>query len=495
MGAVKNFVKGAATVLPEIRKPIRKPSLNEKLMWTGIAVIVYMVMAVTPLTGVPVGSQSQFSYSSIIFASQQGTLMTLGIGPIVTAGLILQLLAGSEIIRVDFQNPDDRAIFTSATKLLTMIVIVVEASAYLLGGLFGTITPPAAITIFFELFAASVIVMLLDELVQKGWGIGSGVSLFILAGVAQRVMWDMFSPLQIPLKAATSSATAAVTTYYGGIPFFINATLAGHPLDAMFRTDAPQFPTIFGLMLTITAILIIIYVEGMRIEIPITSTKYRGFAGVYPIKLLYVSNIPVILFSALVSNISFFAAYIWKAYDYNNVNPWINWFARYNTTQVIQGASTGQSPLSYQPLNNSLIYYMTSPPAIYAPNTDLLRALTYVLFAVIFSVMFARIWVEIGGLSPKAAAKNLIGADVMVPGFRRTGTSVEAILSKYIPVITILGGIFIGLLAALAQLLGVYGTGVGLLLMIDIIIQYYQMLVKEQLESMMPRLGALLGRT
>ncbi|MCL4517885.1 MAG: preprotein translocase subunit SecY [Thaumarchaeota archaeon] len=490
MGAIKNFVKGAATVLPEIRKPVRKPSLNEKLIWTGIAVIVYMVMAVTPLTGVAVGAQSQFSYSSIIFASQQGTLMTLGIGPIVTAGLILQLLAGSEIIRIDFQNPDDRAIFTSATKLLTMIVIVVEASAYLIGGLFGTIAAPAAIAIFFELFAASVIVMLLDELVQKGWGIGSGVSLFILAGVAQRVMWDIFSPLQVPVSGGGSTGLPLVTQIYGGISYLISAIMSGNAGDAFFRESAPQFPSIFGLIMTLSAMFLIIYVEGMRIEIPITSTKYRGFAGVYPIKLLYVSNIPVILFSALIANISFFAAYLWKAYNPNNANPWFNWFARYNATTV-----AGQSPLSYQPLNNSLIYYMTSPRDIFVPHPDYLRALTYVLFAVVFSVMFARIWVEIGGLSPKAAAKSLIGADVMVPGFRRAGTSVEAILAKYIPVITILGGIFIGLLASLSDILGVYGTGVGLLLMIDIIIQYYQMLVKEQLESMMPRLGSLLGRT
>jgi preprotein translocase subunit SecY len=137
---------------------------------------------------------------------------------------------------------------------------------------------------------------------------------------------------------------------------------------------------------------------------------------------------------------------------------------------------------------------MTAPQTIFSAHPDYIRALTYVLFAVAFSVMFARIWVEIGGLSPKAAAKSLIGADVMVPGFRRSGTSVEAILSKYIPIITILGGIFIGLLASLSTILGVYGTGVGLLLMIDIIIQYYQMLVKEHLESMMPRLGSLLGR-
>src|SRR5579872_2418215 len=427
MGAIKNFVKGAATVLPEIRKPVRKPSLNEKLMWTGIALIVYMVMAVTPLTGVPIGASNPNSYSSIIFASQQGTLMTLGIGPIVTAGLILQLLAGSEIIKVDFQNPDDRAIFTSATKLLTMIVIVVEASAYLIGGLFGSIAPQAAIAIFFELFAASVIVMLLDELIQKGWGIGSGVSLFILAGVAQRTMWDIFSPIVVPVSG---SGATAITQFYGVVPATISALFHGNVGSMFFRENAPQFPSIFGLILTIAAILVIVYVEGMRIEIPITSTKYRGFAGVYPIKLLYVSNIPVILFSALTSNIQFFASYLWKAYDPNNTNVYFNWFAKFNSTQIAQ-AGAGASPLSYQPLPGNLIYYMTSPNTIFAPHADYLRALTYVLFAVIFSVMFARIWVEIGGLSPKAAAKNLIGADVMVPGFRRSGTSVEAILSKY----------------------------------------------------------------
>ncbi len=485
MGAIKDFVKGAATVLPEIKKPTRKPSLNEKLIWTAIAVVVYMVMAVTPLTGVPIGAQSQFSYSSVIFASAQGTLMTLGIGPIVTAGLILQLLAGSEIIKVDFQNPDDRAIFTSATKLLTIIVIVVESSAYLIGGLFGSISAGASVAIFFELFGASIIVMLLDEMVQKGWGIGSGVSLFILAGVAQKLAWDIFAPILVPI-------TTGVSQYYGAIPNLISQAFAGTASEAFFRSGAGQFPSIIGLFVSIVAILVIVYVEGMRIEIPITSTKYRGFAGVYPIKLLYVSNIPVILFSALVANLSFFFAYLWRNYDYGNTSSWFNYLARYNMSTV---TASGATPLSYQPLNGSLIYYMTAPNVpIYSPGSDYLRALTYVLFAVSFAVMFAKIWVEIGGLSPKAAAKNLIGADVMVPGFRRSGASVEAILGKYIPVITIIGGIFIGLLASLTSLFGVFGTGVGLLLMCDIIIQYYQMLVKEQLESMMPRLGALLGR-
>jgi protein transport protein SEC61 subunit alpha len=477
VGAFADFIKGAATILPEIKKPTRKPSLTEKLVWTAVALAVYLVMAVVPLTGVS-ASSSTLSYSSIIFASQQGTLMTLGIGPIVTAGLILQLLKGSDIIRLDFTKPADRALFTSATKFLTMIVIIVEASAYLIGGILGSVSGGiyGSIVIFFELFLASVIVMLLDEMVQKGWGIGSGISLFILAGVAQRLMWDIFSPITVALSAGRS-------TFYGIVAATINATSYGRIGDVFFRPNAPNFPNLLGLILTIVAILIIIYFEGMRIEIPITSTKYRGFSGVYPIKLLYVSNIPVILFSALVANITFFSQYLWSHYNPNNTNQFFNYLVKFDP------ANTQQGPIG------GLVYYMSGPNSFAAALADPVRSLTYIGFAVAFSVMFAKIWVEIGGLSPKAAAQNLIGADVQVPGFRRTGASVEAILSKYIPVITIIGGVFIGLLASLSQILGVYGTGVGILLMVDIIIQYYQLLMREQLETMMPRLGALLGKS
>jgi preprotein translocase subunit SecY len=109
-------------------------------------------------------------------------------------------------------------------------------------------------------------------------------------------------------------------------------------------------------------------------------------------------------------------------------------------------------------------------------------------------VIFARIWVEIGGLSPRAVAKNLMDADVQVPGFRRAGLSIEQVLNRYIPPITIIGGILIGLIAGVSDLFGVFGTGIGLLLMVDIILQYYQLLMKEQLEEFSPRLAGVLGQ-
>ena len=128
MVSLRNFVKSVATVLPEIPKPVKKPSLTEKFIWTGGALVIYMLMGITPLFHF--GNEAdQFAYLRIIFASSQGTLTELGIGPIVTAGLILQLLQGSDILKLDLGDTEDRALFGTATKLLTFLVIAIEAGA------------------------------------------------------------------------------------------------------------------------------------------------------------------------------------------------------------------------------------------------------------------------------------------------------------------------------------------------------------------------------
>jgi preprotein translocase subunit SecY len=109
--------------------------------------------------------------------------------------------------------------------------------------------------------------------------------------------------------------------------------------------------------------------------------------------------------------------------------------------------------------------------------------------------IFGRLWVELGGLSAKSAAKNLLDADVQVPGFRRSESSVESLLNRYIPSVTIIGGVIIGLLASVSDLFSVFGTGIGLLLMVDILVNYYNLLVREQVDVHMPKLASLLGRS
>lgn len=470
----KEIVKKVSVYVPQVPKPKKKLSLTERLLWSGVALIIYLIMGQIPLFGSPTGIFDPFAAFRVIFASQQGTLIELGIGPIVTAGLLMQLLKGSEIIKLDFKNPDDRALFTSATKIVTIIVIVVEGALYG-SSVYGPSLVQAGHANFIyilvgQLIAASYVVMILDELIQKGWGLGSGISLFILGGVSQQILWSIFSPL--PAGDGFS---------IGIVPYMIQALQNGAVgfMDIMFRTQ--QLPSLFGLFLTIGIVFLLVYTQGIRIEIPIVSTKYRGFTAVYPIKLMYVSNIPVILASALTANAVFMAQMFWGSYNPLNDRPFFNWIAQFDPTNPT-------TPIG------GVIYYLIPARGLDLAALDPGRAILYIMILTAIVVVFGRLWVELGGLSAKAAARNLLDANVQVPGFRRAESSVELLLSRYIPSVTFLGSFFLGLLAGVSDILGVFGTGIGILLSVDILINYYNLLIKEKVETFMPKLGALLGR-
>ena len=471
---VRRFIKTASAYVPQVPKPKRKISLTEKFVWTGVALVAYLVMGQIPLYGVTDDPRFDFlAFARVIFAAQQGTLMELGIGPIVTAGLLMQLLKGSGLVKLDFKDPDDRSLFTSATKIVTIIVIVAEGGLYgasVYGPLTADNAPYAIYVVITQLIGASIIVMLMDEMVQKGWGIGSGLSLFIMAGIAQTILWNVFS------------VVPADDGPVGILPFTIDASFGGHGTDVIFRTG--QLPSLFTFALTIGVILVLVYIEGIHVDVPIVSTKYRGFTAVYPIKLLYTSVIPVILASALTANAVFMGQMLWANYNPNNQSPVFNWIAQFDPN-----SGRGQATPT-----GGILYYLTAPRSLDVVWADPLRALVYVMFMTGVVTVFSRLWVELGGLSARTAARNLLDADVQVPGFRRSEGSVEVLLNKYIPSLTIISGIILGLLSSVSNVLNVFGSGTGLLLMVSIMVSYYQTLVKEQVDVILPSLAALLGR-
>ena len=468
----REIVEKASEKIPQIPKPKRKLSLQERFMWCGIALLIYLAMGQVPLYGAPVNPLDPFAAFRVIFASQRGTLLELGIGPIVTAGLLMQLLKGSGILKLDFKNPDDRAFFTSATKLVTIIVIVIEGAIY--GSVvYGGVTQEAIIVVVLQLIFASIVIMMLDELIQKGWGLGSGISLFILAGVAQGILWNTFNPF--PGGDGLS---------FGVIPMLFDAAEQGVSFETWFfrPSNAPiPLPSVFGLVITIGIILLLVYSQSIKIEIPIVSARYRGFSAVYPIKLMYVSNIPVILATALTANAVLLGQMFWSAYNPLNDNPAFNWIAQYDPNNP-------NTPIG------GIVSYLIPPRGLAAAGEDPFRAGMYIVILTAIVVVFGRLWVELGGLSAKSAASSLLDADVQVPGFRRAEAPIESLLQRYIPSVTFLGALFLGLLASVSDVLGVFGTGVGLLLMVDIMINYHNLLLREQVETYMPRLGALLGR-
>jgi preprotein translocase subunit SecY len=466
---LRKAVSKAEPYLPQVPKPKKKLSLQKRLLWCGGILLIYMIMGQTPLFGASVPEFDFLAFARVIFASQQGTLVELGIGPIVTAGLLMQLLRGSDILKFDFKKPEERGVFQTATKMVTYIVIIAESAVYGIAVYGPGVADPNVLYILIgQLMGASIIIMFLDETIQKGWGLGSGISLFIMAGVAQQILWSIFSPLP-----------AGDGLRIGVVPFVAESVSTGMLGDIFFRYN--QLPSIFGLLITAGILLILVYTQGMKIEIPIVSTKYRGFSAVYPIKLMYVSNIPVILASALTANAVFIGQMLWANVNPANNNVFMNFLVQFDPTSP-------SSPIG------GLVYYITPPRGLDLVALDPMRAVGYVIFMIAIVIVFGKLWVELGGLSPKSAAKNLLDADVQVPGFRRSNQPIEALLNRYIPSVTLLGSGILGLLAGVSDILGVFGSGIGILLMVDILINYYNQLVKEQVEVVMPRLGALLGR-
>ncbi|MFW9921961.1 MAG: preprotein translocase subunit SecY [Candidatus Thorarchaeota archaeon] len=455
----------------EVKKPDRTVSFKEKSIWTIVCLIVYFIMISVPLYGIAdtTGTADPFFAMRAILASQRGTLGELGIGPIVTAGLIMQLLVGSQIIKVDFNNPEERALYTGAQKVLSVLMILFEAGAYIFGGAYGeNIKPMTATLIFLQLLAAGLVIMLMDELIQKGYGLGSGISLFIAAGVSFNIINGLF--------AFTDGVGAdPAGRYYGAIiAFFYGLSKGEKFIDVTYR---PNNPDIIAFLSTIIVFALVIYVESMRIEIPISHAKYKIPAR-YPIKFLYTSNIPVILSSALFANVYFISQILARKIPNN---PIVELIGKWDFN-ADQPAPTG-----------GLTYFVTAPRGIAQVVDDPIRSIIYIVILVAACMIFSAIWLETAGMGSRDVAKQLLDADMQIPGFRRNPKVLEKYLDRYIPIAALLGGLFVALLAGFADFLGALGTGTGILLTTGIIKQYTEIIAKERMAEISPAVRGFLG--
>ncbi|MGY5872447.1 MAG: preprotein translocase subunit SecY [Candidatus Thorarchaeota archaeon] len=487
--ALSPFVR----VMPEVKAPDREVSFREKFVWTAVVLIIFLIMSHLPLYGVDRTVGTDYLWAMrVILASTRGTLMELGIGPIVTAGLVMQLLSGSKIINVDFGDPEDRALFTGGQKVIALFMTGFQAIAYIGGQAYGVLSPTNALLVFLQLFMAGVIVILMDELVQKGWGLGSGVSLFIMTNVAGQVIFNMLDFTQTegggPLgyigadpenPTATGLPKGIVAAIIANImrAFGIGTATGGVVDAAWFVIRDGYTPSLFTLTVTFIIFGAVIWLESVRVEIPLQYAKYRGMKARYPIKLLYTSNIPVILAQALYANILFFGQMIWSSFNRNNDNPFISWIGTFH-----KDPETGRMIA-----DTGLARYITPPQGIFnllAEWDGWIHVLVYSALMILLCWGFSKVWVDISGIAPRDVSRQLLNSGYMVPGFRTSEKVMERLLERYIPIVAGLGGFLIGILAATADVFGALASGTGILLMVSIIKQYYEQIAKEQLSGM-----------
>jgi preprotein translocase subunit SecY len=183
----------------------------------------------------------------------------------------------------------------------------------------------------------------------------------------------------------------------------------------------------------------------------------------------------------LFANIYFISQLLWSNYNRANRNFWLNLIGMYRTGE------RGVEPFG------GLVYYVIAPRSITDVINNPLRALVFTSIMVAFCIVFSLTWLEVGGLGPSTVAKQLVDAGMQIPGFRRSGKPIEMVLKRYIPTVTVLGGAIVGLIAAVADFFGVFGTGMGILLSVGILYQYYQILMQERVAEMYPAIRRFFG--
>ncbi len=227
-------------------------------------------------------------WSRLILASNRGTLMELGIGPIVTASMIMQLLIGSKIIDVDNNDKEDKELSNSAQRILAIIIAAFEAVAYVFSGMYGdleTLGIFRALMIILQLLAASIIVSLLDDILSKNYGLVSAISLFIGVNVCEELMWKSFSPL-----FESGEYEGALIAFFH---FMITIPNKFTALKKSFYRDT--MPNINNIIATVFVFMIVNYFQGFQVNIAIHNKKVKGHVENYPVKLFYTSNMPIIL--------------------------------------------------------------------------------------------------------------------------------------------------------------------------------------------------------
>jgi len=432
--------------LPEVEAPKeQKLSFKVKLKWTLITLILFFILGLIPLVGLGTNSLQQFEFLSTVLAASFGSIISLGIGPIVTASIVLQLLNGSGIVNFDTSSAEGKKRFQGTQKILSLFFILFEAVVFVW---FGGLQPAAGYShwaLIIQLFIGGFLILMMDEVVSK-WGFSSGISLFIAAGVGKEIMLKAFSWLQEPgSQYAVGAVWRTFQALSGGQPDVAGIALV-------------------GIIATIIVFIASVYAQSMKVEIPLTFGRIRGHGIRWPLNFLYTSNIPVILVAALMANIQL-------------------------GTQLFGGGAAAAIGQWFQPpqLFQQLITGSVTGMLV-------LRSLFYMSFMMLGSAVFAAFWVQSAGMDSKSQAEQILSSGLQVPGFRKDKRVLERMLDRYIWPLAITGGIAVGILASIADLMGALSRGTGILLAVMIVYKLYEEIAQQHMMDMNPMLRKFMGK-
>ena len=487
----KDAAEPVLTRMPVVERPAGHVPFRRKLTWTAAILIVYFFLTNINPFGLAAGQGTDFfgQFRSIL-AGESGSLMQVGIGPIVTASIVLQLLGGANLLGLDTNDPRDQILYQGLQKLLVIIVTALTAAPMVFTGDFLPANPDVGtalgigtfgveLLIFLQVFIGGVLILFMDEIVSK-WGVGSGVGLFIIAAVSQQIVGGFFSFSALGTPGFFASWYGLI---FGDDPTSLSPFTSEGLQNLLFEPGS-----ILALFTTVFIFGIVVYAESVRVEIPLSHARVKGARGRFPVKLIYASVLPMILVRALQANIQFFGQIL--SSQWAGMPSWLGVYSEQG--EPIAGFFYYMNPIQAR---TEWMWFLGEIPASVEPWMIAVRLAVDLTFMVIGGAIFAIFWVETTGMGPEATARQIQNSGMQIPGFRRNPQVVEKVMERYIPQVTVIGGALVGFLAVLANLLGTIGqvSGTGLLLAVSITYKLYEEIAEEQLMEMHPMMRQMFG--
>jgi preprotein translocase subunit SecY len=445
--------------IPEVRKPEEKKlDFKTKLRWTLIVLGAFFILANVSLFGLSVNALERFEYLAILLGTDFGSIISLGIGPIVMASIILQLLTGAKIIDIDTSTVEGKKFFQGIQKLLIIFFIVFEAVIYVMMNALQAMPGFTAIVIT-QLILGGLAIFYMDELSKK-WGFGSGVSLFIGAGVSWRLITSAFQ--FVNQQGQNCLLDFKSTPCSGKFFVLIQSIVNKYPVEFMSASAA--------IIATVLIFLVVVWVQSLKVEIPLSFGRIRGYGVKWPLSFFYASVIPVILTAALIAQVQMLGGILenWLGHP--------TFLGHFIEGQAVSGFAfwLGSTNILDLFIRGGFLWKY------------LLQGLTHVLSFALLSMVFSIVWVKTSGMDSKSQAHKISSSGLQVAGFRQDNRILESILDRYIMPLTVMGGLAVGILASITDLLGALVSGTAILLVIMIMYQFYQQIAKDHMEDMNP---------
>ncbi|MFP4530376.1 MAG: preprotein translocase subunit SecY, partial [Halodesulfurarchaeum sp.] len=473
------------TRMPSVRRPTGHVPFKRKLAWTGAVLVLYFFLTNVYLFGVAGGGEDLFGQFRSLLAGGQGTILQVGIGPIVTASIVLQLLGGANLLGLDTSDPRDQALYQGLQKVLVIVMTALTAlpmvymgnflpASDAIAGSLGIGTFGVQTLIFAQIFVGGLLILYMDEVISK-WGVGSGIGLFIVAGVSQSLVGGLFF-------------WEGTVGNKGVIPTWIDIALgnAGQ-MPSILSSEGIGFLLIDGQILaiitTIVIFSVVVYAESVRVEIPLSHARVKGARGRFPVKLIYASVLPMILVRALQANVQFLGRLLYSQLG-EGLPAWVGVYTEAEgQVYPVEGLFYYLAPI-YE--RTDWMWWLGG--VAQEPWQIMLRVSVDLFIMIVGGAIFAIFWVETADMGPEATAQQIQHSGMQIPGFRQNVGVIEKVMERYIPQVTVIGGALVGLLAVMANMMGTIGqvSGTGLLLTISIIYKLYEEIAEEQMMEMHP---------